>query len=96
MRITQTEFMLNWQLQAQKAERGVLQHVLHSLCFHQWAEALAIIFDSWTPKSEKTAEAIAAAATYPTLDPALNLEDIDTYSYEKSETLKKYINVSGN
>lgn len=86
--------MLDWQLKAQKAERGVLQHVLHSLCFHQWAEALAIIFDSWTPKSEKTAAAIAAAATYPTIDPKLELRDIATYSYEESEYLKEYVDVS--
>ncbi|KZV62879.1 hypothetical protein PENSPDRAFT_692119 [Peniophora sp. CONT] len=92
MRVTRTEFMLDWQRQAQTAEQRVLEHVLHSLCYHQWAEALAIIFDSWTPLSAKTADAIAAAATYPITDPGLELHELkEKYVYSFSPWLRKYI-----
>ena len=93
MKVTRSEFMLQWQLQAQTAAREVLQHVLHSLCFHQWAEALAIIFDSWTPVSSLTAEAIALHSTYPLISPDLNLKELEEYSYDDSAFLQAYVDV---
>ncbi|VDB89344.1 unnamed protein product [Peniophora sp. CBMAI 1063] len=90
--ITRTEFMFSWQYQAQKAERAVLGHVLHSLCFHQWAEALSIIFDKWSPKDlEEAAGIIAAEATYPTLSAGATLKNISTYGYDNSAWLKRYV-----
>ncbi|KZV59521.1 hypothetical protein PENSPDRAFT_695069 [Peniophora sp. CONT] len=57
-----------------------------------FAEALAIIFDSWTPLSAKTADAIAAAATYPIIDLGVELDELKKkYIYSFSPWLRKYI-----